>query len=145
MYPQVRKETQMTIRQTVAASIAMALCAVAFAGTASAGNYPSAASKAMGERYQAMARHYLGTGAPGIGKENYSRSAATALGERYETMAHYYQQAELAQARRDAVAFDWGDAGVGALAATGAVALLGLGALGIRSRGAGRPVSRAAS
>ena len=135
----------MTIRQTVAASIALALCAVAFAGTASGGNYPPAASKAMGERYQAMARYYLGTGAPGIGEEKYARNAATALGQRYQTMARHYQQAELTRARRDAVAFDSGDAGIGALAATGAVALLGLGALGIRSRGAGRPVSRAAS
>ena len=157
----------MTIRQTVAASIAMALCAVAFAGTASAGSYPPTAMKAMGERYEAMADHYLGDNTTA-----YSPQAVTALGERYEAMAdhylsvsgtryppqalralgerweaaaRYHQQTQLEQARRQAAAFDWVDAGIGALAATGVVALLGLGALGLRSRTPGRPASPAVS
>ena len=51
------------------------------------------------------------------------------MGERYQAMAEYYRRAELEQARQAAGAFDWLDAGIGALAAIGAFALLGLGAL----------------
>jgi hypothetical protein len=148
--------------KTVQACVAaMVLYALSVVGTASAAGYPPQATKALGARYDAMARHYLGA--------SYPLAATTALGARYDAMArHYlgtsstvgeqkytlsdryaamagYQQTALAKARREPVSFNWEDAGVGALAATGAVALLGLGALGIRSRGAGRPVSRAAS
>ena len=66
------------------------------------------------------------------------------MGERYQAMAGYYRRAELERARQAAGAFDWLDAGIGALAAIGAVALLGLGALGIRSHGE-RSASPAAS
>ena len=55
--------------------------------------------------------------------------------------AEYYRQAELEHARQAAGAFDWLDAAIGALAATGAVALLGLGALGlgVRAHRSARP------
>ena len=95
------------------------------------------AIRAMGERYQAMAEHY-GT-SPSL-----TPQAIRALGERYQAMTGYYRQAELERARQAAGAFDWLDAGIGALAAIGAVALLGLGALGIRSHGE-RSASPAAS
>jgi hypothetical protein len=60
-------------------------------------------------------------------------------------MTRYYQQVELDKARREAAAFDWLDAGIGALAAIWAVALLGLGAMGLRVRAAGGQASAAAS
>ena len=85
------------------------------------------ATRAMGERYQAMAEHY-GT------SSSLPPEASRAMGERYQAMAEYYRQAEFEQARREAGAFDWLDAAIGALAATGAVALLGLGALGLGVR-----------
>jgi hypothetical protein len=97
------------------------------------------AIQALGERYGAMADHYLGAGRGG-----YSPQALRALGERWQAVARYEQQAQLEQARRQAAAFDWADAGIGALAAIGAVALLGLGAVGIRLHGE-RSASPAAS
>ena len=130
----------MTSNRTISVATAVAFCAVALAGTASAGNYPPAASKAIGERYEAMADHYLGVSGP-----RYPPQALRALGKRWEAAARYDQQAQLEQARRQAAAFDWVDAGIGALAATGVVALLGLGALGLRSRTLGRPASPAVS
>jgi hypothetical protein len=93
---------------------------------------------ALGARYEAMAQYYAGA------SSSLPPQAARALGERYEAMAEHYQQAQLEQARRQAAAFSWADAGIGALAAIGAVALLGLGALGIRSHGE-RSASPAAS
>jgi len=85
------------------------------------------AIQAMGERYQAMAEHY-GT------SSSLPPEAIRAMGERYQAMAESYRQAELEQARQAAGGFDWLDAAIGALAATGAVALLGLGALGLGVR-----------
>jgi hypothetical protein len=85
------------------------------------------AMRAMGERYQAMAEHY-GT------SSSLPPEAKRAVGERYQAMAEYYRQAELEEAQQAAGAFDWLDAAIGALAATGAVALLGLGALGLGVR-----------
>jgi hypothetical protein len=93
---------------------------------------------ALGARYEAMAQYYAGA------SSSLPPQAARALGERYEAMAQYYQQAQLEQARRQAAAFSWADAGIGALVAIGAVALLGLGALGIRSHSE-RSASPAAS
>jgi hypothetical protein len=95
------------------------------------------AIRAMGERYQAMAEHY-GT------SSSLTPQAIRAMGERYQAMAEYHRRGELEQARQAAGAFDWLDAGIGALAAIGAVALLGLGALRIRSHGE-RSASPAAS
>lgn len=74
------------------------------------------AQKALVERYQAMARYYTQTGQTG------------------QAIAAYYRQAELEQARQEAAAFDWLDAGLGALAAIGTFALFGLGALGLHAR-----------
>jgi hypothetical protein len=108
-----------------------------YAGASS--SLPPQAVQALGERYEAMADHYLGAGS------GYSPQALRALGERWQAVARYEQQAQLEQARRQAAAFDWVDAGIGALAATGVVALLGLGALGLRSRTPGRPASPAVS
>ena len=161
------KEATVTSNRTISVATAVAFCAVALAGTASAGNYPPAASKAMGERYEAMADHYLGVSTTayspravtalgdryeamadhylGVSGPRYPPQALRALGERWEAAARYDQQAQLEQARRQAAAFDWVDAGIGALAATGVVALLGLGALGLRSRTPGRPASPAVS
>jgi hypothetical protein len=99
-----------------------------YAGASS--SLPPQAVRALGERYEAMADHYLGAGSGG-----YSPQALRALGERWEAVARYEQQTQLEQARRQARAFDWADAGIGALAAMGAVALLVLGAVGIRSHG----------
>jgi hypothetical protein len=85
------------------------------------------AIRAMSERYQAMAEYY-GTGS------SLTPQAIRAMSERYRAMAKYYRQAQLPQVRQAAGAFDWLDAAIGALAATGAVALLGLGALGLGVR-----------
>jgi hypothetical protein len=94
---------------------------------------PPEAIRAMGERYEAMAEHYAG--APDTGTATgLSPQAIRALGSRWVAASAYYRQAELEQARQDAGAFDWLDAAIGALAATGAVALLGLGALGLGVR-----------
>jgi len=100
-------------------------------GTSS--SLPREAIQAMGERYQVMAEHYGGSSdtrtATGLPPQ-----ALEALGSRWVAAAQYYRQAELEQARQAAGAFDWLDAAIGALAATGAVALLGLGALGLGVR-----------
>ena len=98
-----------------------------YAGASS--SLPPQAAQALGARYEAMAQYYAGA------SSSLPPQAARALGARYEAMAEHYQQAQLEQARRQAAEFSWADAGVGALAAIGAVALLGLGALGIRSHG----------
>ena len=131
----LRKEFDMKNRlHVVGAALVVAL---ALAGPAAAGEgYSPQAVKAMGERYEAMAKHYLGG-------QGYSAQALRAFGERWQAVARYEQQAQLEQARRQAAAFDWADAGIGALAALGAVALLGLGAVGVRSHG-GRAASPAA-
>jgi hypothetical protein len=100
-------------------------------GTSS--SLPPEAIRAMGERYQAMAEHYgvsPDTGTAG----GLSPQALEALSARWEAATEYYRQAELQQARQAAAAFDWLDAAMGALAATGAVALFGLGALGLGVR-----------
>jgi hypothetical protein len=104
---------------------------------------PPQAIRAMGERYQVMAEHYGGSPDTGTAT-GLSPQALDALGSRWVAAAEYYRQAELEQARQTAGAFDWLDAAIGALAATGAVALLGLGAvgLGVRAhRSAGPAVS----
>lgn len=94
---------------------------------------PPEAIRAMGQRYQTMAEHYAASpdaeAATGL-----SPQALEALGSRWAAAAAYYRQAELERARLAAGAFDWLDAAIGALAATGAVALLGLGALGLGVR-----------
>jgi hypothetical protein len=166
----------MKVRVAASIGIASLVCSLGLAATATGAGYSPQAVKAMGERYEAMAQHYLGTREPAVVEEAYPPRAVAALGARYEAMARYYlgpgaatsssgyspqalgalndrwtaaaryyQQAELDDARREAAGFDWLDAGIGALAATGAVALLGLGAIGLRSRSAGRPASPAAS
>ena len=94
---------------------------------------PPEAIRAMGERYQAMAERYGGSPDTGTAT-GLSPQALEALGSRWVAAAEYYRQAELEQARQAAGAFDWLDAAIGALAATGAVALLGLGALGLGVR-----------
>ena len=110
-------------------------------GTSS--SLPPEAIRALGERYQAMAAHYGGSPDAGTAT-GLPAQALEALGSRWVATAAYYRHAELEQARQAAGAFDWLDAGIGALAAIGAVALLGLGALGIRSHGE-RSASPAAS
>jgi hypothetical protein len=119
---------------------AVLMLSLALAGTAAgADGYSSQALKAMGARYEAMADHYLGGAGTG-----YSPQALRALGERWQAVTLYEQQVQLQRAQRQAAAFDWADAGIGAFAAIGAVALLGLGALGIRSH-SGRMASPAPS
>jgi uncharacterized membrane-anchored protein YhcB (DUF1043 family) len=100
-------------------------------GTSS--SLPREAIQAMGERYQVMAEHYGGSSDTGTATD-LPPQALEALGSRWVAAAQYYRQAELEQARQAAGAFDWLDAAIGALAATGAVALLGLGALGLGVR-----------
>jgi len=100
-------------------------------GTSS--SLPREAIQAMGERYQVMAEHYGGSSDTGTAT-GLPPQALEALGSRWVAAAQYYRQAELGQARQAAGAFDWLDAAIGALAATGAVALLGLGALGLGVR-----------
>jgi hypothetical protein len=94
---------------------------------------PPNAVRAMGERYQSMAEHYGRSSDRGT-VTGLPPQALEALGSRWVAAAQYYRQAELEQARQAAGAFDWLDAAIGALAATGAVALLGLGALGLGVR-----------
>ena len=120
------------MKRRMAATVAAAtlLGSLGIAGAALGAGYPPEAVRAMGERYEATARHYLGAPAPG-----YSSQALRALGDRWNAMARSYQQAELESARRKAAAFDWADAGIGGLVAIGAVALFGLGALRVRSHG----------
>ena len=101
------------------------------------------AIRAMGERYQAMAENY-GTSPDTGTATGLSPQAVKALGSRWVAAAEYYRQAELEQARQAAGPFDWLDAAIGALAVSGAVALLGLGALGLgvrAHRSAGQAVS----
>ena len=100
-------------------------------GTSS--SLPREAIQAMGERYQVMAEHYGGSSDTGTATD-LPPQALEALGSRWVAAAQYYRQAELEQARQAAGAFDWLDAAIGALAATGAVAVLGLGALGLGVR-----------
>jgi hypothetical protein len=147
------KEEEMHGRKHIhrVAALLTAVAALAFfAGSVQAANsrpqyyagasssLPPQAARALGERYEAMAQYYAGA------SSSLPPQAARALGERYEAMAEHYQQAQLEQARRQAAAFSWADAGIGALVAIGAVALLGLGALGIRSHSE-RSASPAAS
>lgn len=128
---------QRSLRQAVRA-LPIVVAALALASPATAGvGYSDQAVTALGQRSQAMSDHYLGN----AGTE-YSPQAVRALGERWQAAARYEQEVQLEQARRQAAAFDWADAGIGALAAIGAVALLGLGAVGIRLH-AGRPASPA--
>jgi hypothetical protein len=100
-------------------------------GTSS--SLPPEAIRAMGERYQAMAEHYGGASDAGTAT-GLPPQALEALGSRWVATAEYYRHAELEQARQAAGAFDWLDAAIGALAATAAVALLGLGAVGVGVR-----------
>jgi hypothetical protein len=118
----------MKVRMATTVAVATLLGSLGIAGNALGAGYPPEAVRAMGERYEAMAKRYLGAPAPG-----YSSQALRALDDRWTAIERYYQQAELENARRKATAFDWADAGIGALAAIGAVALFGLGALRIRS------------
>lgn len=121
--------------------VAMAVLAATVLATSAVAGSPkvSQADRAMGDRYQAMAQSW----ARATEAVSSSSLAQKALVERYQAMARYYartgqtgqaiaayyRQAELEQARQEAAAFDWLDAGIGALAAIGALALLGLGAL----------------
>jgi hypothetical protein len=131
----------MTIRLAAAIGAATLFGSLGLAGAAFGAGYSPQAVEAMGQRYEAMAQHYLGSQPSGT----YSADALRALSDRWSAMARYYQQVDLDEARREAAAFDWLDAGIGALAAVGAVALLGLGAVGLRTRAAGRQASAAAS
>jgi hypothetical protein len=131
--------------QRTAALVASAVLAATVLATSAVAGSPkvSQADRAMGERYQAMAQSW----AQATGALSSSPQAQQALAERYQAMARYYVQtgrteralaayygrAELEQARREAAAFDWLDAGIGALAAMGALSLLGLGALGLHA------------
>src|SRR5262245_38337974 len=148
-----RRRSEMNGQRAVGLIAAAVLAAMFVSTAAVAASEPLTpqAIRAMGERYQAMAEYY-GTSSSLPPKairamgERYRASpdrgtatglspqALEALGSRYQAMAEYYQQAELEQARQAAGAFDWLDAAIGALAATGAVALLGLGALGLGVR-----------
>lgn len=139
--------------QRTAGLVATAVLAATVLATSAVAGSPkvSQADRAMGERYQAKAQSW----ARATGAVSSSPLAQKALVERYQAMARYYaqtgqtgqaiaayyRQAELEQARQEAAAFDWLDAGIGALAAMGALALLGLGALGLRTRvhGPARP------
>ena len=131
--------------QRTAGLVATAVLAATVLATSAVAGSPkvSQADRAMGERYQAMAQSW----AQATGAVSSSPLAQKALVERYqaiaryytqtgqtgEAIAAYYRQAELEQARQEAAAFDWLDAGIGALAAMGALSLLGLGTLGIHA------------
>ena len=91
---------------------------------------PAAGGPGPGRALRGDGGDYLGPGSSSYTPPQ----ALRALGERWQAVVRYEQQAQLEQARRQAAAFSWADAGIGALAATGVVALLGLGALGLRSR-----------
>lgn len=121
------------------------LAATVFATSAVAGSPKvSQADRMMGERYQAMAHSW----AQATGVASSSPQAQNVAAQRYHAMARYYartgrtgaalsayyRQGELEKARQEAAAFDWLDAGLGALAAIGGFALLSLGALGVHVR-----------
>jgi hypothetical protein len=131
----------MTIRLTAAIGAATLFGGLGLAGAAFGAGYSPRAVEAMDQRYEAMAQHYLGSQPSGT----YSADSLRALNDRWSAMTRYYQQVKLDKARREAATFDWLDAGIGALAAIGAVALLGLGALGLRTRAAGGQASASAS
>jgi len=71
---------------------------------------------------------------------------AIVSGKRWAAEVHRIGQSTAAPAGGvDGGSFDWQDAGAGALAALGLVALLAVGAYGLRSRAGGRPASDPAS
>jgi hypothetical protein len=131
--------------QRTAGLVATAVLAATVLATSAVAGSPkvSQPDRAMGERYQAIAQSW----AQATGVASSSPQAQNLVAQRYQAMARYYtqtgqtsraiaayyRQAELEQARREAAAFDWLDAGIGALAAMGALSLLGLGALGLQA------------
>ena len=135
-------------------TLALVLCALGLAVTATAGEAPLTPAQVLGLRGQAMAAHYGATNQPATVAIPHSAAredlfvavaqGSIVKGEHRAALGNTAQQANPAPARVDNVSFDWGDAGLGAFAALGAVALLGVGAYGLRSR-AGRPASGATS
>jgi hypothetical protein len=124
----------------VGATLAV-VAVVSATALAAESRYTPQAERAMGERYQAMAEHFLGTepsyppaALKALGERytraaeyfaslepSYTPAAIQAMGERYTAMAEYYDARALADARADAAAFDWTDAFVGALFAVGVI------------------------
>jgi hypothetical protein len=114
----------------------------------------SQAQNVVAQRYQAMARYYAQTGQTSVltgavsdpgrydgYKSSYPQlhqvpsGAVSDPGSTVDrAIAAYDRQADLEQTRREPAAFDWLDAGIGALVAFGAFSLLGLGALGLHTR-----------
>jgi hypothetical protein len=82
----------MNVRMAATVAVATLLGSLGVAGTALGAGYPPEAVRAMGERYEAMARHDRGAPAPG-----YSAQALRALNERWAAMAHHYRQADRVQ------------------------------------------------
>lgn len=131
--------------QRTAGLVATTVLAATVLATSAVAGSPkvSPTDHAMGERYQAMAQSWAE--ATGMAASSQAQNVAA---QRYQAMARYYvktgqtsraldtfyRQAELEQARHEAAAFDWLDAGIGALAAIGAFSLLALGALGLNAR-----------
>lgn len=132
--------------QRTAGLVATAVLAATVLATSAVAGSPkvSQADRATGERYQARAQSW----AQATGVASSTPQAQNVVAQRYQAMARsyaqtgqtnraldvYYRQAELDQAQREAAAFDWLDAGIGALLATVALAVLGLGALGLHTR-----------
>jgi hypothetical protein len=138
----------------VSAGAAAALCALGLAVAAGAPTAPPEAARALGERGQAMAAYHSATSEPkrvavphGADREDalvVASDPAMVWGRRWAAEAHRIAQSMTTPASRsEGVSFDWRDAGAGALAALGLVALLGIGAYGLRSR-ATRPTARGA-
>ena len=145
----------MTVARTASAA-AGALCALGLAAAGTAASAPPDLAQALGARDEAMTARYAAMGDQGsltiphdADREDVSAVApepAVVSGERWAADAHRIAQSTPSPAGGiDGVSFDWRDAGAGALAALGVVALLALGAYGLRSRAARRPASGAAS
>jgi len=146
----------MNVLRTVGAAAAAALCGLGLVVAAGAATALPNLAQVLGERGQAMAAHYGATSEPGpvaiphgADRQDVSVVApdpAIVSGERWAAEAHRIAQSTPSPSGGiDGVSFDWQDAGAGALAALALVALIGVGAYGLHSRTARRPVSGAAS
>ena len=135
----------MNVLRRLGAAAAAALCALAVAVAAAAtGAHPDAAQVlgATSEANPLAIPH-------GAAREDVSVVApdpAIVSGKRWAAEVHRIAEPTAAPAGGvDGGSFDWQDAGAGALAALGLVALLAVGAYGLRSRAWGRPASDPAS
>ena len=129
----------MNVLRRLGAAAAAALCALAVAAAAAATSAPPDPAQVLGPVAipHGAAREDVSVVAP---------DPAIVSGKRWAAEVHRIGQSTAAPAAGvDGGSFDWQDAGAGAVAALGLVALLAVGAYGLRSRAGGRPASDPAS